>query len=100
MYEVLTTRRGYTGVEARIILQLLFGFSPEDAAVSHTHASLLRQDDGTWVLVDHGSTNGTYVNEASDPVPANQPLALSSGDRVYLGAWTKITVELRPASVP
>jgi hypothetical protein len=41
MYEVLTTRRGYTGVEAQIILQLLFGFSPEDAAMPETYEVLI-----------------------------------------------------------
>jgi pSer/pThr/pTyr-binding forkhead associated (FHA) protein len=69
---------------------------PEDAAVSHTHASLLAKDDGTWELVDHGSTNGTYLNESTDPVAANTPRPVAAGDRIYLGAWTKITIELRP----
>jgi hypothetical protein len=68
---------------------------PEDPAVSHTHASLLPSDDGRWELVDHGSTNGTYVNEEPQPVPANQPVPLSPGDRIYLGAWTRITLEIR-----
>jgi hypothetical protein len=68
---------------------------PEDPAVSHTHASLLPGDDGTWQLVDHGSTNGTYLNESSDPIAPNQPLPLSPGDRIYLGAWTKITLTSR-----
>lgn len=69
---------------------------PEDPAVSHTHASLVPNDDGSWALVDHGSTNGTFLNESPDPVPANQPLPLAPGDRIYLGAWTKITLEQRP----
>lgn len=68
---------------------------PEDPAVSHTHASLLPSDDGRWELVDHGSTNGTYVNEEPQPVPVNQPVPLSPGDRIYLGAWTRITLEIR-----
>jgi hypothetical protein len=41
MYEVLTTRRGYSAVEAQIILQLLIGFSPEDAAVPETYEVLI-----------------------------------------------------------
>lgn len=69
---------------------------PEDPAVSHTHASLLPADDGTWQLVDHGSTNGTYLNESPEPVAANRPLPLADGDRIYLGAWTRITIELHP----
>ncbi len=70
---------------------------PEDPAVSHTHASLLPSDDGTWTLVDHGSTNGTYLNESPQPVPANSPLPVAPGDRIYIGAWTRITLEVRPA---
>jgi hypothetical protein len=69
---------------------------PEDAAVSHTHASLLSKDDGSWELVDHGSTNGTYVNEGPDPVAANTPIPLVSGDRIYVGAWTQITLQHTP----
>jgi hypothetical protein len=68
---------------------------PEDPAVSHTHASLLPSDEG-WKLVDHGSTNGTYLNESGDPVPANQPLTVKPGDRVYVGCWTRITLALVP----
>jgi hypothetical protein len=68
---------------------------PEDPAVSHTHASLLQSPDGTWSLVDHGSTNGTYLNEEPDALPANQPVPVRPGDRIYVGAWTRITLELR-----
>ena len=69
---------------------------PEDPAVSHTHASLIPDDDGNWALVDHGSTNGTYLNESPRPVPANSPRPVRPGDRIYVGAWTKITLERRP----
>jgi hypothetical protein len=70
---------------------------PEDPAVSHTHASLLPGDDGTWSLVDHGSTNGTFVNESPEPLPANVPRTVRPGDRIYVGAWTRISLEHRPA---
>jgi hypothetical protein len=69
---------------------------PEDSGVSHTHASLLPRPDGTWELVDHGSTNGTYVNESPEPLPANQPRRVGPGDRIYVGAWTRITLEAAP----
>lgn len=69
---------------------------PEDSAVSHTHASLLPRPDGSWELVDHGSTNGTYVNESPEPLPANQPRRVGPGDRIYVGAWTRITLEPAP----
>lgn len=69
---------------------------PEDPAVSHTHASLLPGDDGTWTLVDHGSTNGTYLNESIESLTPNLPRGVRPGDRIYVGAWTCITLELRP----
>lgn len=71
---------------------------PEDAAVSHGHATLLRQGDGSYVLVDNGSTNGTYVKGGADAVAANTPVALAAGDHFNLGAWTRITIEHRETS--
>jgi pSer/pThr/pTyr-binding forkhead associated (FHA) protein len=68
--------------------------------VSHTHASLLPSDGGGWSVVDHGSTNGTYVNETTDPIAANTPVPLKAGDRIYVGAWTKLTLELHPDGTP
>jgi hypothetical protein len=41
LYEMLSNRGGYTTNEAQIVLQLLFGFSPEDAAVPETYEVLL-----------------------------------------------------------
>lgn len=34
----------------------------EDDYISAMHAELVHHDNGTWVLTDLGSTNGTYVN--------------------------------------
>jgi hypothetical protein len=68
------------------------GAAPEDPGVSHAHA-LLMNDRGTWSIVDLGSANGTYVNDpASAAIPAETPVPLRPGDRVYLGAWTSLTV--------
>ncbi|MFC4588578.1 FHA domain-containing protein [Sphaerisporangium corydalis] len=63
---------------------------PEDPGVSHLHAVLLAQPDGSWHLVDPGSANGTLVNGKT--VEINVPVPLSDGDRVHVGAWTVITV--------
>jgi DNA-binding SARP family transcriptional activator len=72
----------------------------EDTAVSHRHAVLLRQPQGSWALVDQDSTNGTFLNDEPDPVPSNQPISLSDGDRIHLGAWTTLTIErLDPSEV-
>jgi FHA domain len=65
---------------------------PEDAAVSHQHAVLLSKPDGTWSLVDLGATNGTLLNDNPEPVPAHIEVPLQHGDRIYLGAWTVITL--------
>jgi hypothetical protein len=65
---------------------------PEDAGVSHSHALLVADADGGWSVVDLDSANGTYLNDATDPLPANQPTKLAVGDRVHLGAWTTLTV--------
>lgn len=63
---------------------------PEDPGVSHLHAVLLSQPDGTWMLVDPGSANGTQVNGKT--VKINVPVRVGPGDRVHLGAWTVITI--------
>ncbi|MER6574566.1 FHA domain-containing protein [Nonomuraea sp. NPDC001023] len=63
---------------------------PEDPGVSHLHAVLLAQPDGTWTLVDPGSANGTQVNGRT--VEINTPVRVGPGDRIHLGAWTVITI--------
>ncbi|MEV1168650.1 FHA domain-containing protein [Nonomuraea sp. NPDC049784] len=63
---------------------------PEDPGVSHLHAVLLAQPDGSWTLVDPGSANGTQVN--GKPVKLNVPVRIGPGDKIHLGAWTVITI--------
>ncbi|MFE7120522.1 FHA domain-containing protein [Streptomyces sp. NPDC057654] len=65
---------------------------PEDPGVSHQHAMLVHQSDGSWAVVDQGSTNGTTINGAEDPIKPYVPVSLREGDRVHVGAWTTITV--------
>jgi hypothetical protein len=65
---------------------------PEDPGVSHLHALLVGQEDGSWAVVDLESANGVSVNDDADPLRPNIPRPLTNGDRVYLGAWTKITL--------
>jgi hypothetical protein len=66
--------------------------APEDLAISHLHATLLRQDDGSYALIDPGSSNGTTLNDDPTPITPNTPVALADGDRVHLGAWTTMTI--------
>lgn len=49
--------------------------------VSRQHARLKRAGDGSFLIEDAGSTNGTYVNGH----PLRAPTALSSGDQLQLG---------------
>ncbi|SNS37166.1 FHA domain-containing protein [Actinomadura meyerae] len=65
---------------------------PGDPGVSHVHAVLLAKPDGTWTLVDPGSTNRTCVNGSTEPIPYNVEVPVKDGDRIHVGAWTTITL--------
>jgi hypothetical protein len=66
--------------------------APEDPAISHLHALLLRQADGTYSVVDPGSTNGTTLNSGADPIEVNVAVPVKDGDRIHIGAWTTLTL--------
>ncbi len=78
-----------------------------DSGVSRRHAQLTT--DGTrWWVEDLGSSNGTYVADTvgalpTTPVPPGQKTEIPADGRVYVGAWTRITIrkaapgELGPA---
>ena len=68
------------------------GEPPEDIGVSHEHAILNRNADGVWLLTDRGSTNGTFHNDGETPLAQGEPVSMSDGDRIHLGAWTTITL--------
>jgi predicted component of type VI protein secretion system len=68
---------------------------PQDPAISHEHAVLVRQDDDAYAISDLGSTNGTRVNDEIDPIKGHVFHRLEHGDRVYLGAWTMLVVRMR-----
>ncbi len=63
-----------------------------DAAVSQRHASLRRQADGSWAVIDEMSTNGTYLNGSNEPLDHGALTALHEGDRLNLGSFTRITI--------
>ncbi|MFG2908344.1 FHA domain-containing protein [Kitasatospora sp. NPDC048286] len=65
---------------------------PEDPGASHQHALLAEQADGSWVLVDQDSTNGTTMNGGAEPITPHVAVPLNDGDRIHIGAWTTITV--------
>ncbi|WP_406463237.1 FHA domain-containing protein [Streptomyces sp. NBC_01622] len=65
---------------------------PKDPGVSHEHALLVQQPGSTWSLIDNGSTNGTTVNGAEDPIAPYVPVPLKDGDHIHVGLWTTITI--------
>jgi len=65
---------------------------PLDPGISHLHAVLIAQPDGGWHLVDPGSTNGTFINDAPEPIEVNLDVPVGDGDRIHIGAWTTITL--------
>ena len=88
------------------------GIHPEiamdaDTAVSRRHAQLVATsstgDPGaepdSYAVVDLGSTNGTFVvksglepDAAIEPIASGVPMPLSDGDRIYIGAWSRLTI--------
>ncbi len=79
------------------------GLRPEialdaDTGVSRRHAQFVRDGDSLTV-VDLSSTNGTYVvdrsttpDESTAALVPGVPTELHDGDRVYVGAWSRLTV--------
>lgn len=89
-------RIGRRSVSRGVTPEIDLGEPPEDPGVSHIHAVLLARQDGSWVLVDPGSTNGTTVNRATEPIAYNIEVPLHDGDRIHVGAWTTITLSRAP----
>lgn len=63
---------------------------PGDPGISHLHAVLIAQQDGTWSVLDTGSANGTQVNGHN--IESGEPTPLRDGDSICLGAWTRLTI--------
>ena len=67
-----------------------------DGSVSGRQA-LLGFDGARWTVTDLGSTNGTFVAGAGDPIPTepvapNQAVELETGDRILVGAHTRVVI--------
>lgn len=60
---------------------------PDDNYVSQLHAKVSDRN-GSWVIEDLGSTNGTYLNQRK----VTAPTTISPGDRIRVG---KTVVEVR-----
>jgi FHA domain-containing protein len=68
---------------------------PADPGVSHLHAVLVAEPDGTWTVLDPGSANGTIVNGGE--IVAGVRVPVGDGDRICVGAWTVLTMQAPPA---
>jgi FHA domain len=65
---------------------------PTDPGISRLHAVLFAEPDGAWTILDPGSENGTLVNGRE--ITAGVRLPIHDGDRIHLGAWTVITIQV------
>lgn len=67
-----------------------------DPSVSHRHASV-RQRGTDYIIVDEGSTNGTFVGPVRLSPQASR--VLKSGDQVRVGrVWLEVRMEQAPAT--
>jgi pSer/pThr/pTyr-binding forkhead associated (FHA) protein len=64
-----------------------------DPGISRRHLSLRRRDDGGFLAIELGSTNGTFLNAA--PLEPGIPTPLKNGDQLTLGCWTRMTIRAR-----
>jgi len=66
-----------------------------DSGCSRRHA-MLSTDGSRWWIEDLDSANGTFVGAAAGPLPAmpipQGRVELNPGQRIYVGAWTRIVV--------
>jgi hypothetical protein len=76
-------------------LEIELSGATRDPGASHLHAVLERQRDGSYVLRDLGSMNGTMVGDDPNPIGTGVRVALDDGDVIRLGAWTAITIRRR-----
>ncbi len=70
-----------------------------DPATSSRHAMLRRREDGTWVVADLSSTNGTYLRRNDDDPTMLDPgveVSVDENTTILVGAWTSIRLRGRP----
>ena len=64
-----------------------------DPGISRRHLSIRRRDDGGFLAIELGSTNGTLLNAA--PLEPGILTPLKDGDQLTLGCWTRMTIRAR-----
>ena len=71
-----------------------------ERVVSGQHARIDARDGGVWIT--DTSRNGTYLNDAAEPLPAHQSMALYDGDRLTIGPFeiiVAIGADAKPAAL-
>jgi hypothetical protein len=56
----------------------------DNMSVSRTQAEIAKLDDGSWIVRDAGSSNGTFVN--GEKLAGDRPLA--AGDEISMGKYS------------
>lgn len=73
------------------------GIFPEitinDPGVSHRHLMFIKQQDGSFAVLELGSSNGTELNGSSLEPGVTTPI--KSGDELTIGLWTKLKLVSR-----
>lgn len=65
-----------------------------DPAVSHHQCDFVRDNEsGSWQVRDTDSANGTWLNDATEPLASGELHTLADGDRILMGAWTCLTFQ-------
>ncbi|WP_026922348.1 FHA domain-containing protein [Glycomyces arizonensis] len=63
-----------------------------DPGVSAQHAKLFAKPDGSWTIMDVGSSNGTFLNGSDEPLAPNVEIVIGDGSYLNIGAWTRLTI--------
>lgn len=63
-----------------------------DPGVSAQHAKLFAKPDGSWTIMDVGSSNGTFLNGSDEPLAPNVEFPVGDGTYINIGAWTRLTI--------
>jgi hypothetical protein len=71
----------------------------DDPGASRRQVLLVRGEAG-YSAIDLGSTNGTFLNDATDPMEPHRATPLGDGDRLHVGAWTTLVLHAEPDDQP
>lgn len=64
-----------------------------DPGVSHRHLKFIKQSDGSFGVLELGSSNGTELNGAILEPGVNTPV--KAGDELAIGIWTRLKILAR-----